>query len=235
LEKTGKIDLKKIIAKYKDSRYASFLNKNMLKSIALVTGGMLVFIFGCIIYGVVLNLREEPLKEEMRLKGFRELKEANLVIDRKTFSLHLYEDTVLVKSYRASFGKNNQTPKSRSADGATPVGEYAVCTIDTAHMYYKYFRINYPNLEDAAAALRAGVINQRKFDQLKFDYYYAECISPDSPLGGNVGIHGIGEYNFFFKNLPFVFNWTDGSVAISNESIDEIFSVIKKGTKVVIK
>jgi len=54
-------------------------------------------------------------------------------------------------------------------------------------------------------------------------------------LGGDIGIHGIGRLNFFFKNLPFVFNWTDGSIALSNENIDELISVVKVGTKIVIR
>jgi len=54
-------------------------------------------------------------------------------------------------------------------------------------------------------------------------------------LGGNICIHGIGRLNSIFKNLPFVYNWTDGSIALSNESLDEILSVIKTGTQVVIK
>lgn len=54
-------------------------------------------------------------------------------------------------------------------------------------------------------------------------------------LGGNIGIHGIGRLNPIFKNLPFVYNWTDGSIAISNESLDELLSVINTGTQVVIK
>ena len=54
-------------------------------------------------------------------------------------------------------------------------------------------------------------------------------------LGGNVGIQGIGRLNFLFKYLPFNYNWTDGSVAISNENMDELYSVVKKGTRVVIK
>ena len=54
-------------------------------------------------------------------------------------------------------------------------------------------------------------------------------------MGGNVGIHGLGRLNLFFENLPFVYNWTDGSIAISNENLDEILTVVRKGTKVVIK
>ncbi len=51
----------------------------------------------------------------------------------------------------------------------------------------------------------------------------------ETELGNNIGIHGIGRLNFIFKNLPFIYNWTDGSIAVSNENIDEIYSVAKKG------
>ena len=54
-------------------------------------------------------------------------------------------------------------------------------------------------------------------------------------LGGEIGIHGIGRLNYIFKNLPFVYNWTNGSIAMSDEDIDELYSVVKLGTKVVIK
>ena len=54
-------------------------------------------------------------------------------------------------------------------------------------------------------------------------------------LGGNIGIHGIGRLNSIFKNLPFVYNWTDGSIALSNEDLDEILTVINTGTNIVIK
>jgi hypothetical protein len=101
--------------------------------------------------------------------------------------------------------------------------------------YHKFLRLNYPNLNDATEALRKGIISQKEFDKLSFQFYYDDCPDLVTALGGNIGIQGIGEYNSIFKNLPFVYNWTDGSVAVSNESIDEIYSVVKKGTKVVIK
>ncbi len=120
-------------------------------------------------------------------------------------------------------------------DGATPVGVYKICEIDTLSKYHKFFKLNYPNLNDATEALRKGIITQKQFDDIKFEFYYGDCTDSTTALGGNVGIQGIGEYNSIFKNLPFVYNWTDGSVAISNENIDELYKVVKKGTKVVIK
>ncbi|MCK7523249.1 MAG: L,D-transpeptidase [Ignavibacteriales bacterium] len=53
-----------------------------------------------------LTLRQVPLSEAMAQKGFRNLSDVNLVVDRKTYTLNVYEDTVFIKSYRVSLGRN---------------------------------------------------------------------------------------------------------------------------------
>lgn len=213
----------------------SFLSNALLRNVLFTIGAMALFVSGVIVYGVILNLREISLTDAMAEKGFRKLENVNLLVDRKTFSLSVYEDTVFIKSYRVSFGRNLYDKKKLSNDGATPIGTYKICNISDDEKYYKFLKLNYPNLDDAAEALRKSVITQKQFNQLKFEYYYEECVSANTVLGGNIGIHGIGRLNPIFKNLPFVYNWTDGSIAISNESLDEILSVIKTGTQVVIK
>ncbi len=215
--------------------YLSYFNVNLIRNIIIFSGGIILFILGVILYGVFLNLREVPLNKEMLEKGFKKLDNPYIVIDRRTYSLKLYEDTVLIKTYRANFGRNVGSPKSKANDLATPVGNYRICGIDTVSKYYKVFMLNYPNLSDAADALRKGVISQAEFDRLKFELDYDQCPDDSTALGGDIGIQGIGRLDFIFKYLPFNYNWTNGSIAISNESTDELYSVVKKGTKVVIK
>ena len=217
------------------SAFPQYFNKNTLQKIIFFSGGTLIFIIGVILYGIIINIREITLTEAMKLKGFSKLNSTSILIERKNYSLSIYEDTVLIKTCRANFGRNINSPKSREGDNATPVGEYMICTIDTLSRYHKFLRLNYPNLVDAGEALVKGRISQKQYDKLTFEYYYGDCPDSVTDLGGNIGIQGIGEYNTIFKNLPFVFNWTDGSIAVSNEDIDEIYSVVKRGTKVVIK
>lgn len=216
-------------------KISEYINKNVARNILFMTSAIILFFSGVVVYGIILNLRQVTLAEAMDEKGFSEISNVNLVVDKKNYTLNLYADTVFIKSYRASFGKKIHTAKLRANDGATPVGEYKICRIDTSYIYHKFFQINYPNLDDAADALRKGWISQKEYNDIKFQYYYEGCTRYNRVLGGNLGIHGIGKFNFIYKNLPFVFNWTDGSIAISNEDIDEIYSVIKIGTKVVIK
>ncbi|HSD63491.1 MAG TPA: L,D-transpeptidase [Ignavibacteriaceae bacterium] len=210
-------------------------NPKILKSALFFGGGIILFIIGVIVYGIILNLREVPVSDAMREKGFTVLKEPNIIIDKKNYSLNLYEDTVLIKTYRANFGKNANASKTREGDYATPVGTYQICSIDTSHKYYIELKLNYPNINDITEALRKNMITQEEFDELKFEFYYEGCPKLKTTLGNDISIHGIGEYNFIFKNLPFVFNWTDGSIAVSNEDIYELSTIVMKGTKVVIK
>ena len=228
LEKLKKIKIGPIKA-------ADYLNKDVLRNVIYLTIAIAIFFFGVIIYGVILNLRNVPLSEALLKTGFSEITNPKIIIDRHDYTLGIYEDSVLIKNYRVSFGKSVLTPKTRAGDKATPVGVYRICKIYTTHKYHKFFQINYPNLEDGASALRKGWISQKEYNDIKFQYYYEGCTKFHTILGGDIGIHGIGELNYIFKNLPFVFNWTNGSIAMSNENIDEIYSVIREGTEVVIK
>ena len=167
----------------KKNRIILFLGSSLLRNIMFTIGAVMLFISGVIVYGIILKLREIPLQEAIAQKGFRTLNDVNLLVDRKTFSLILYEDTVFIKSYRVSFGRNLNDKKKLVDDGATPVGNYKICSISDDETYYKFLRINYPNLEDAAEALRKSLITQKQFNQIKFEFYYEECVEASPSFG----------------------------------------------------
>jgi len=204
----------------------------MLKNILYIAGSVVLFFAGLILYGVILNLREKPLNEAMAEKGLKQLNDVYLIVDRKNFHIELYSDKSLIKTYKAAFGKNNSTVKTSSTDYVTPIGDYKICAIDTNSQFHKYIHLNYPNELDAGEALKRGYINKVEFDAIMLAARKNECPPKETSLGSDIGIHGIGAYNAIFKNLPFVFNWTTGSIAVSDENIDELYKVVKIGTPV---
>lgn len=185
-------------------------------------------------YGMLLNIREAPISEVMHEKKLKELKNVNILIRKSKFRLELYSDSILVKSYRAVFGKNLKTEKFVKNDYITPVGEYKICKIDSVHKFYKFFKLNYPNEKDITEAYRRKIISRSEFLNLLGTFKKCECNYIDSEITEEIGIHGVGKFNFIFKNLPFAFNWTNGSIAISNEGMDELYKFVKTGTKVTI-
>jgi murein L,D-transpeptidase YafK len=208
----------------------------VLKSILFFIASLLVFFAGIILYGMILNLRDVPLSEALAEKHMTYMTNVHLLIDRRNYRLDLYSDTVLVKSYRAVFGRNNNGARRPSNESPiSPVGNYQICEIDTASDYHKFLRLNFPNYKDITEAYKAGTISEREYEALYEELEAGGCVKSASKRFPAIGIHGTGRLNFIFKNLPFTFNWTNGSAAVSNENIDEIYSVIKPGTEVDIK
>lgn len=205
-----------------------------LRNIIFFSGGLLLFIGGCILYGIILNIRENTLAEEMAFLRLDTLKNVTLQVSLSKYKLFLYSDSILVKRYRISAGRDNYA-KREQGDQGTPVGEYRICFIDSSNKFHRYFRINYPNIKDIEEAYLERSIASEEYDRLREELQRGDCPTKSPVLGGDIGIHGIGKLNSIFKNLPFIFNWTDGSIALSDENIDELLSVVKKGTKIVIE
>ena len=155
----------------------SIFKSTLIRNVLLTISAIALFFSGVLVYGVILKMREAPLKDAMLNKGFRKLENVNIIVDRRNYTLNVYEDTVLIKSYRASFGRNLADKKKKFDDGATPVGTYKICNVVNDKNYYKFVKISYPNLEDASEALRKSFITQKEFNQIKFEYYYEECVS----------------------------------------------------------
>jgi murein L,D-transpeptidase YafK len=204
----------------------------VLKNILYIFGSVIFFFAGVVLYGVILNLREITLAEALSEKGMKKMTDVHINVDRKNYTIELYSGKSLVKTYKAAFGKNSNTLKTASDDYVTPIGEYIICSIDTLSRFRKFLHLNYPNEHDAAESLKGEYINKDEFNSIMLAQKNNQCPPKETRLGSDIGIHGIGTYNIIFKNLPFSFNWTNGSIAVSNESVDELYSVVKIGTPV---
>ncbi len=207
----------------------------MIRNIIYIIGSMLFFFAGIVVYGIILNLREKSLDESLIEKNITKLGTISILVDRRNYKLDLFSDSIKVKSYHVVFGRNANSFKKIKNDFITPTGEYKICRIDSNNVYYKKMFLNYPNVSDASEALRNKVINLNEFLSISESLSKSGVPYEKSALGADIGIHGIGEYNIIFKNLPFVFNWTNGSIALSNENVDELLSIISIGTNVTIK
>jgi len=188
-----------------------------------------------LVYGMFLNLGETSLYRAMEKKGIAKISDPRIVINTQDYSLELFEKGILLKKYRAVFGTNHKTKDWLGRKNSTPLGEYFICRIDTNVKYHKEFTLNFPNNKDAAEALQNKIITREEYLEIIEYSKNHECSYGNTSLGAGISIHGIGKYNLIFKNLPFSFNWTNGSVALSNEAVDELYSIVKIGTRVTIK
>ena len=126
--------------------------------------------------------------------------------------LHLLSRGETLKSYRVSLGKQPNGPKQREGDKRTPEGFYWIDWRKTSEKYNLSMHISYPNARDLARARSEQV-----------------------PPGSMIMIHGTPldeEYpEWYFHTL----DWTEGCIALKNDDMREIWSLVADGTLIEIR
>lgn len=176
------------------------------------------------------------VRSEGGLKGYLPRSAVSNVwvrVSKTTRQVYVYRGTDLYKRYAADFGYNGFADKERRGSTATPdhwrtpEGVFYVARKNPRSRYYKAFVLNYPTARDARRGLQEGLISQREYDRIKQADLNITMPPMNTRLGGWIEIHGdgTGEQS----------NWTQGCVAIENQFIDEMWSLVSEGTPVLIE
>jgi murein L,D-transpeptidase YafK len=117
-----------------------------------------------------------------------------------------------IKSYRVSLGKTPKGPKQREGDRRTPEGFYWLDWRKVSDRFNLAIHVSYPNVQDAARAQQENVA-----------------------AGSMIMIHGTPvDENYpewYFSSL----DWTDGCIAMKNEDMREVWSLVRDGTMIEIR
>lgn len=138
--------------------------------------------------------------------------EVALVVDKLRRRLTVFRDGKKAQVYRVDLGLEGMSRKLQAGDEATPEGVYRVKEVRGPGQtkYHRAFLLNYPNRQD-----------KKRFEKAR----RAGEISNKSHPGGLIEIHGEGGRNL---------DWTQGCVALANQEIDELASLVRVGTPVAI-
>jgi murein L,D-transpeptidase YafK len=153
-------------------------------------------------------------------------KEVSITILKRARQLWLYRDHQPVKVYRVFLGSSPTGDKTERGDNRTPEGDYRIVEKRQDSKFHRFITIDYPNLDDANRAYEEGRLTAN-----------AKGIKPpwDTPLGGFLGIHGIGDNEKFKLRLIDDWDWTNGCVALKNRDVEELFRLVPVGTAVRIR
>src|SRR5258708_17865717 len=132
-----------------------------------------------------------------------------VIINKAKRELFLMHADKVVKSYRVALGRNPVGPKTRQGDGKTPEGVYSFSGRNVASAFHRALRVSYPNSADRAQAKRLGV----------------------AP-GGDIMIHGLPNGQGHIGKAHLQADWTEGCIAVTNAEIEEIWGLVRDGTKV---
>lgn len=154
-------------------------------------------------------------------------------IDTEKSKLYVMKNNkISLVFHNISFGRNGPSYTKIRNDEKTPIGRYKVMWINRKSQYRLFFGLNYPNKNDAKIAFNENIIDYGTFNEIVARINKGKLPSQRTPLGGNIGIHGLGDADPIVHKR---YNWTKGCIALTNKQILRLKRYIKIGTIVVIK
>jgi len=125
--------------------------------------------------------------------------------------LELRRDGRILKVYRVALGFAPLRHKEREGDGRTPEGQYSIDARNPRSAFHLSLRVSYPEAPDRAHAAGLGV----------------------SP-GGDIYIHGLPNGLRKLWTLHPRRDWTTGCLAVTDDEMREVWSLVPTGARVVI-
>lgn len=142
-----------------------------------------------------------------------ELRADRIVVSKADKTMRLLSGDAVLRTYSISMGANwDDGHKQREGDERTPEGTYVIDWRNPRSIAYLSLHISYPNDEDREAAEEAG-----------------------ADPGGNIMIHGLPNGWGALGDLHLMADWTDGCIAVTNEEMREIWSLVADGTPIEIR
>lgn len=142
-----------------------------------------------------------------------------IVIEKSAYTLKVYNSKKeLIATYPVVFGNDDQTDKMFEGDKRTPEGLFTIVEKRDHDKWDKFLLLDYPNAE-----------SYRRFIDRK-----AKKIIPQSAtIGHSVGLHGTWANDNITVDMKK--NWTDGCISTKNNYIEDLYTYMPVGTKVLIK
>ncbi len=131
-----------------------------------------------------------------------------------------------------AIGINGAVDLRTRGSAMTPKGEFRVERINPNSRFATFIGINYPNPRVADQALARGLITPEEALRIHRHYRQYRLSYPDTSLGGHIGIHGLGNRDPFLNQRV---DWTEGCLAVENDQVRLLHSLVEIDTPVLIQ
>lgn len=151
--------------------------------------------------------------------------------DKRTLEV-LRGDRVVATFTEIAIGRYGKTYFKTRGDNKTPLGKFRIGWVGKESRYHRFLGLTYPDQEAADRALVDGRIDEGQWQEIRRAFQSGGVPPQHTPLGGNIGIHGVGAGDLEVHRK---YNWTNGCVALTNEQIDRLVGLVRVGTPVEIR
>ena len=136
----------------------------------------------------------------------------SIVVEKRAHTLTLFRDGKPARTYLVALGGHPLGDKLSAGDKRTPEGLFYIDARQPNSKYHLALHISYPDVVHRARSQAAGV-----------------------QPGGDIMIHGLPNGLGAAGASHRINDWTNGCVALTDEEIEQIWSVVPIGTPVEIK
>jgi len=158
---------------------------------------------------------EDPIKPRSTVKP---VGNTYIVIDKSEYVLNVYDEQGWFATYPVVFGSKDLSDKQMEGDRKTPEGSFKIVSKKPHRKWNKMMMLNYPTKEC-----------RDKFNRRKENGE----IPANAKIGGGIAIHGTWPHDD--QVVDNYKNWTMGCISLKNKDMNELYSYLKVGTKVIIK
>jgi murein L,D-transpeptidase YafK len=162
-----------------------------------------------------------------------ESEEIWLLVDTSSLTLKVMQGESPLREYdNIAIGSNGPTLAKLVLDETTPLGEFRINRFNPRSKFHLFMAFDYPTMEHARRALHDGRLSPEDYVKVNNAWLSNEPPPQDTPLGGYLGIHGLGDGD---EEVHGRFNWTNGCIAVTNEQIEELAHWVVLGTRVSVR
>jgi len=190
----------------------------------------LVFSSTCAVYG---NPRQIPISEDHPLDPISPYGRSKRMVEMILADCGLAHD--LRYASLRYFNAAGADPDGEIGEWHDPETHLIPLVLDAAIGHredIKIFGLDYPNRDYAERAYREGRIDKPTYDTIRYALVAGVTPPQDTPLGGQIGIHGLGPAD---PSLHQVLDWTSGCIALNDQQIVRLAQWVDVGTRVVIQ
>ncbi len=130
---------------------------------------------------------------------------------------------------RIALGRTPLGTKLRAGDRRTPEGMYRVIGVRPSSQFHAFIHLDYPSLEDADRAFINGELSPLDYRRIVEAHRRGGLPPSDTPLGGEIGIHGEGDR---WAGSTRYLDWTFGCVGMPDRELDFLAARTRPGTPV---
>ena len=202
----------------------------MLRWITLGSAAVVVAVGGCLVHSSVTPERVSaqptgdpnlPFAVCWTQQPLGKLAQPTIKVSKSAGVLTVFDGDEAVKSYRVISGENDGD-KIKEGDKRTPEGVFHVVYRNPKSRYVLSLGLDYPNAEDADRGLKAGLIDEKQYDEIVSAVARGKQPPWKTPLGGEIMIHGAkGDRT-----------GTLGCISMDDDAIRELYPKIGLGVTV---